>query len=215
MTNLSHTKLSEVAALVRQRAEAALAASASGRFMVAVAGPPGAGKSTSAAALAAKVPGARVVPMDGFHYDNAILDARGLRAVKGSPPTFDAAGFRALLHRLRVEGDVAIPTFDRSEDLARAGAEIVSADERILIVEGNYLLLDDPAWADLPFDMTLFLSVPEEELHRRLLARWIDLGLGEEVARQKAEGNDLPNARLVNRASRPADLTLVWPFTLD
>lgn len=215
MSQEAQPNLASIAELLQTRAREALAKSDAGRFMIAVAGPPGAGKSTLAAALAARIAGARVVPMDGFHFDNAILEARGLRPRKGAPQTFDAAGFRALLGRLRREGDVAIPTFDRTDDFARAGAEIIGEDERILIVEGNYLLLDDPAWQDLPFDMTVFLSVPEAELRDRLLRRWLDLGMDAKTAEQKAEGNDLPNARLVNAKSRPADLTISWPFSLE
>ena len=94
------------------------------RLMVAIAGPPGAGKSTVADALAIALNHrlsdhpAEVVPMDGFHYDNAILDARHLRARKGAPETFDADGFLALIRRLRTEqGDIATPVFDRNVDL--------------------------------------------------------------------------------------------------
>ena len=89
------------------------------RFTVAIAGAPGAGKSTLAATLATALGSvAMVVPMDGFHFDNAILEARGQMAVKGAPETFDVAGFSALLARLATEDAVAIPVFDRAADLA-------------------------------------------------------------------------------------------------
>ncbi|MEO8014814.1 MAG: nucleoside/nucleotide kinase family protein, partial [Polaromonas sp.] len=105
---------------------AARAAGHDGRFLCALAGPPGAGKSTLAAAVVKALgPGARAVPMDGFHYDDAVLDTLGLRARKGAPETFDVAGFAHLLHRLRAEASVAIPVFDRSLEISRAGAEIV------------------------------------------------------------------------------------------
>jgi pantothenate kinase len=129
---------------------------------------------------------------------------------KGAPETFDAGGFTHLLKRLRSAGEVAIPVFDRDADLARAGADVVGAGDRILIVEGNYLLLDRAPWSTLRplFDLTIFLATPEAELERRLIQRWRDQGLSPEAARVRAEGNDLPNARLVARHSAPADITL-------
>lgn len=194
-----------LANLIRARADGP------GRFIVALAGPPASGKSTLAESIAARLsPGARVVPMDGFHYDDRVLNARGLRARKGSPPTFDAAGFVHLIRRLRVEDEVAIPIFDRSMELARAAADIVGPQDRILIVEGNYLLLDQAPWTDLAplFDLTVFLSVPEEELVRRLTARWAHHSKTPEEALAWIAGNDLPNALTVLNDSRPADITL-------
>jgi pantothenate kinase len=182
------------------------------RFTVAVAGPPGAGKSTFAEALRARLAEAgeavAVVPMDGFHYDNAVLEARGLLARKGAPETFDAEGFRHLLERLREPGRaVAIPVFDRSIDIARAGARIVEATTRILIVEGNYLLLDEAPWRRMAalFDLRIFLETSMAELERRLVQRWIDHGHSAEAARQRALANDIPNAGRVMAARLGAD----------
>jgi pantothenate kinase len=182
-------------------------------IVIAVAGPPGAGKSTLSERLLAALPAgeAALVPMDGFHFDNAVLDATGLRNRKGAPDTFDCAGLAATLQRIRSgEGDIAVPVFDREADLARAGAAIVAADTRFVLVEGNYLLLDRAPWSELAplFDLTIFIDVPMAELERRLLARWTDLGRSEEAARAWVEGNDLPNARLVIEGSRQADI--VW-----
>ncbi|RUS58646.1 nucleoside triphosphate hydrolase [Pseudorhodobacter sp. E13] len=178
------------------------------RVLVAVAGPPGAGKSTLAEAIAAQVPGAVVVPMDGFHLDNAILDARGLRPRKGAPETFDVAGFAALLARLKAEPEVIIPRFDRARDLAVAGAAVVGPADRILIVEGNYLLLQEAPWRDLArfWDVTVQIAVPMVELEARLIARWRGFGLSEAAARARALGNDIPNARRVLEQSGPADI---------
>ena len=108
-----------------------------GRFLTALAGPPGAGKSTLAAELVAALgTEAKAVPMDGFHYDDAVLTARGARQRKGAPDTFDVQGFLHMLRRLRVEDDVAIPLFDRDLEISRAGADIVTAADRLLVVEG-------------------------------------------------------------------------------
>lgn len=181
--------------------------------MIGMAGPPAAGKSTTAQALAAAIRDAgqtaTVIPMDGFHYDDAVLETLGLRARKGSPPTFDAAGFKVLLQRLKAcEPDVAIPHFDRSLELSRAAAELVSADIRFLVIEGNYLLLDEAPWVTLGplFDMTVYLQVPLAELDRRLVARWDHFGRDREEARKWIDSNDLPNIRHVLDRSAPADV---------
>lgn len=184
-----------------------------GRFITALAGPPGAGKSTLAAAVVAALgPGARVVPMDGFHYDDAVLVARGLRSRKGAPETFDVLGFLHLMGRLRAGGEVAIPIFDRNLELSRAAADVVTDADRLLIVEGNYLLLDEAPWDALQpmFDLTVALEVPESELDRRLLDRWAHHGKTPAEARAWIDGNDLPNIRRVLQGSRPADLVVRW-----
>ena len=186
---------------------------ASERHVTAVAGPPGAGKSHVSDLLVeglnARDPGsAAVFPMDGYHYDDAILDARGWRARKGAPHTFDVGGFAAMLKRLRANTEdlIAVPVFDRSIEIARNAARFISKDVRHLIVEGNYLLLDEVPWTGLDFDTTVFLHVPMEELERRLLSRWSALE-GAELTAQMEE-NDLPNARRVVSKSRPAEFVL-------
>ena len=191
----------------------AQAAAYQGRFIAALAGPPGAGKSTLAEAVVAALgPSARVVPMDGFHYDDAILIARGQRARKGAPETFDVAGYRHLLTRLRAEDEVAIPVFDRSLELSRGSADLVTADHRILVTEGNYLLLNETPWTGLGefFDLTVMIDVPESELDRRLLDRWDFYGKTPAQARAWIDGNDMPNIRRVTQSSRPADITVRW-----
>jgi pantothenate kinase len=195
----------QLAATIRAKAQA------QGRFLTALAGPPGAGKSTLAAELVAALgQGAKAVPMDGFHYDDAVLIARGARARKGAPDTFDVAGFRHLLTRLRTEDEVAIPLFDRDLEISRAGADIVGPDDRMLIVEGNYLLLNEAPWPDLAplFDLTIWIDVPEAELDRRLMARWAHYGKNPDQARAWIDGNDMPNIRRVVAGSRLADLVI-------
>ncbi len=184
------------------------------RFLLAIAGAPGSGKSTFAeallAALEAAAPGrAALVPMDGYHFDNAVLAERGLLPRKGAPQTFDVDGLASDLARIRAGGgEVAVPVFDRTLDLARAGARVIRPDQTVVLVEGNYLLLDQPPWSGLAsvFDRTVFLPVAEAELRRRLVDRWLGHGLDPAAAAARAEGNDLPNAALVAERSRAADL---------
>ncbi|WP_127902760.1 nucleoside/nucleotide kinase family protein [Solirhodobacter olei] len=187
------------------------------RRIVAIAGAPGSGKSHVAEALVeavnARVPGrAAVLPMDGYHFDDAVLEARGSRARKGAPDTFDVGGFAAMLVRLRgnAEEEVAVPVFDRAIEIARAGARLIPRSVELIVAEGNYLLLDMPPWDRLDglFDLTVRLDVPEAMLRQRLEARWQGYGLPPGVVRTKMEENDLPNGRLVRARSRPADLVL-------
>ena len=195
----------ELAHLIRARA------TGPGRFIAALAGPPGAGKSTLAAALVQALgPGARAVPMDGFHYDDAVLAARGLRSRKGAPETFDAAGFIHLMRRLHAEDEVAIPIFDRAMELSRAAADVVTAADRLLVVEGNYLLLDESPWTDLAplFDLTVWLDLPLAVLDRRLVDRWAHFGRDPVGARAWIDGNDMPNIHRVMRGSRQADVVI-------
>ncbi len=195
----------ELAGEIRRRA------AGRGRFITALCGAPGAGKSTLAAELARILgAGARVVPMDGFHLDNPVLAARGLLARKGCPESFDAMGFVHLIRRLAAEPEVAIPIFDRGLDLARAGGDLVRAEDRLLIVEGNYLLLDADPWrlARPHYGLTVMLEVPETELERRLVRRWLDHGHDADAARARALSNDIPNARQVLRDSAAAEIIL-------
>jgi len=200
-----------------QLVQAAIArAGESQRFVIALAGPPGVGKSTLSGALVNEFnrrgEGAAIVPMDGFHFDNAVLEARGHLSRKGAPFTFDADGYAALLRRLRTEPncDIAVPVFDRALDLARAGGNIITPEHRFLIAEGNYLLLDQPGWAQMAglFDLTVMLTAGLGELRLRLIDRWLGYGLDPEQALARAQSNDIPNAELVLGKSRKADLEI-------
>lgn len=196
------------------------------RLVIALAGAPGSGKSTLAARLVQRLNAefsdrkpAIVVPMDGFHLDNAILTARNQLPVKGSPGTFDVTGFYSLLQRLsapltkdeRQDGCkevIYIPLFDRARDLARVAADEVTSSHNIIVVEGNYLLLRQSPWTSLRelFDLSVMLQVPLEVIEDRLVQRWLDHGLSHVEARQRALSNDIPNARCVLSESQQADL---------
>ncbi|MBB3311742.1 pantothenate kinase [Rhizobium sp. BK196] len=185
------------------------------RFLIAVAGPPGAGKSTMAdnlaVALKARGESAEVLPMDGFHMDNAILIERGLLARKGIPETFDVRGFLDIIRAVRrADQEVLVPVFDRSRELAIASARAISPDHRFIIVEGNYLLFSLGKWAELEgvFDFSVMLAPPIDVLEERLWDRWRGYKLTEEEASAKVYGNDLPNGRLILENRRPADITL-------
>lgn len=190
-------------------------AAGAARFIVAIAGPPGAGKSTLSEGLAEAIAAAgenvAVLPMDGFHMDNAVLAEKGMLARKGAPETFDVRSFLATLTAVRAnDGEVLVPVFDRSRELAIASARIIAPETRIVLVEGNYLLLDEAPWNRLEgaFDYAIFIDPGLDELERRLLQRWYDHGYDEETAREKAFGNDIPNARRVVASRRPSDIVI-------
>ena len=183
------------------------------RTICAIAGAPASGKSTLAERLVdrlnqAEQGSAALLPMDGFHYDDLYLVPAGLRPRKGSPETFDVGGLRHTIMRLRDndEDAVAVPVFDRDIEIARAGARMIPASVRIIVAEGNYLLLQRSPWDSLLplFDTTVLIDVPEEELRRRLRLRWEGYNLDEDQMAWKLDGNDLPNGTIVITESAPA-----------
>ena len=154
---------------------------------------------------------AALVPMDGFHLDNSVLVQLGRLFRKGAPDTFDAYGLCNAVSALAQGGrDVFLPTFDREKDQALAGHLHVRQQTKIIVLEGNYLLLDDEPWNELRpfFTGSIFLAPAIETLEHRLKCRWKGLGFSEEEADQKTYGNDMVNARLVLENSIPADLIL-------
>lgn len=183
------------------------------RFVIAVAGPPTAGKSTLAQELQqALAPSAAVLGLDAFHFDDDILAARGDRPRKGAPHTFDVGGYRRTLTELRAKpsATIAVPRFDRSLELSRNAADLVTAEHQIVITEGNYLLLDDRPWNELRplFDLTVSLTVALTTVEQRVLSRWAQHGLNAAEAQVRYETNDGPNADLVLARSSSADVHL-------
>lgn len=191
-----------------------------GRVLVAIAGPPASGKTTLASELARRLNAQKcetaVVPQDGFHLDNQVLEARGGLARKGAPFTFDGAGLVHLVRRLKERVDVAVPEFDRARDIAIAGAKIVPASADVVIIEGNYLLYDDAPWFNLApmWTLSVRLDVPMPELRARLIQRWLGHGLSSAAATRRATSNDLPNAQSVLDKALPATITIEQDGTI-
>ena len=185
------------------------------RQIVAIAGPPAAGKSTLLPILLSSLQkefGAdRVVglPMDGFHLDNVLLEQSGSITRKGAPHTFDVAGLLSLLRRLGTqESPIFAPEFDRANDLSRNCAIKIESNHDVVLLEGNYLLLDQPGWQDLNdhFDLSISIDVADDILKERLVHRWLAHGLSPDAALARASQNDLPNATTVREQSIAADI---------
>ena len=186
---------------------------ASGRRLVGIAGAPGAGKSTLAAALARLIgPRAAVVPLDGFHFADIELDRRGLRDRKGAPETFDAWGYAALLARLRGRPDhvVMAPGFERHLEQPLAGALPVGPEVDVVVTEGNYLLLDRPEWdaGRRELDEVWFIRTDDALRTERLVARHAAFGKSLPAAEAWVDRVDQANARLVEATEHRADLLL-------
>jgi pantothenate kinase len=200
------------AALARVRAVLA----GGGRRLVGLVGPPGAGKSTVAEMLQAAFPDiAQVVPMDGFHLANVELERLGRRGRKGAPDTFDAAGYLALLRRLRAQGAderVYAPEFRREIEEPIAGAIPVLPQTRLVIAEGNYLLLDDGPWREIAglLDDSWYVEVDDALRRERLAQRHERFGRSRAEAEAWVAGTDEPNARLIAASRGRARWTFRW-----
>jgi pantothenate kinase len=184
-----------------------------GRALIGIAGPPGAGKSTLAERLVTAVgPVAAWVPMDGFHLADAALDRLGLRGRKGAPETFDGWGYLALLRRLAAETDhpVWAPGFERTLEQPLAGSIPVDPGVRLVVTEGNYLLLDRPPWPQVRAALSEVWYVEAEPGVRRerLLARHVAFGKSPAEATAWMAAVDEPNARLIERGRDAADLVV-------
>ncbi|MEU3841384.1 nucleoside/nucleotide kinase family protein [Streptomyces sp. NPDC028635] len=187
------------------------------RAVLGIAGSPGAGKTTLAERLVRALngtgePWAAHVPMDGFHLADVELERLGRRDRKGAPDTFDAAGYAALLRRLRHEDEdvVYAPGFERVLEQPLAGAIPVPPAARLVVTEGNYLLLGTGGWARVraALDEVWFCELPEPERVRRLIARHEEFGKGHEEAVAWVRGTDQRNADLVAATRDRADLVI-------
>jgi pantothenate kinase len=185
----------------------------SGRRLVGITGAPGTGKSTVAAAVvAAMAPDAALVPMDGFHLANNELRRLGRAARKGAPDTFDAAGYVALLRRLRSVEDAIVyaPAFHREIEEALAGSLPIHRDVPLIVTEGNYLLLDTQPWVVIRelLDEVWFVEQDDELRIERLIARHIAYGKEPDAARAWVLGSDQRNAELIASTRHRADLVV-------
>ena len=191
--------------------------SAGRRIAIGIAGGPGVGKSTLAAELVillnATHPGsAALVPMDGFHMKHAKLETMGQTDYKGAPHTFEGAEFVNFLHHLKAAtGPVSGPGYSRKIEDTVDDAFTVAPEVRVLVVEGNYLLLTEGPWAGVKalLDYSVFINVPRELVRSRLMKRHAEEGLfTEERNRAHIERNDLPNYDLVCRSQDRADVVI-------
>ncbi len=200
--------LAEIAEIV-ERMRGAHPASA--RLIVGLAGAPGAGKSTAAAALAARLLDAVVLPMDGFHFPQAELVRLGRRERMGAPDTFDVDAFVTLLEHLRsVAGSgttVLAPGFDRRVEEPVPGAIELLPERRTVIVEGNYLLMREGGWQRVAplLDLSVAVVLDETTRHARLIARHIAFGKTPDAARAWALGPDERNAAAIAATLQHAD----------
>ncbi|MFJ8604378.1 nucleoside/nucleotide kinase family protein [Streptomyces shenzhenensis] len=198
-------------------ARALALAGAGRRTLLGIVGAPGSGKSTLASHLAAALgpDTAVVVPMDGFHLANSELERLGRRQRKGAPDTFDAAGYTALLRRLREPTGECVyaPRFHREFEEAVAGAIPVPAGTPLVITEGNYLLLDDGPWAGVKalLDEAWYLATDEETRLDRLIRRHVAYGKSPAEARAWSLGTDQRNADLIAATQDRADLVFAPP----
>ena len=195
-------------------ARAAALAEPGRRYLLGIAGGPAAGKSTLAADLAQALgpQTAVVVPLDGFHLAQSVLAERQLTAVKGALETFDLAGFLHLLRRLRGPTDEVVyaPTFRRELEEPIAGAIAVPPAVPLVIVEGNYLLVEDAGWGQVRplLDQVWFLAPPEDLRTDRLIARHRSFGRDEASARARAAGSDQANADIIGPSGKRADVLI-------
>jgi pantothenate kinase len=184
----------------------------SGRLLIGVAGAPGAGKSTLATELVGKLDDAVMVPMDGFHLANVELRRLGRADRKGAPDTFDAAGYAELLRRLKTDTDEMIyaPTFDHVLNEPIAGSIPVPPQTRVIVTEGNYLLLATEPWDRIGslLDLSVYLAADDIERVGGLISRQRAKGLDEAAARDWVLRSDEANARLVAATADRADLLL-------
>jgi pantothenate kinase len=184
------------------------------RRLLGLVGAPGSGKSTLARALEQALTGrAQVVPMDGFHLAQVELQRLGRAERKGAPDTFDSAGYVALLRRLRGQRAneiVYAPEFRREIEEPVAGAIAVLPQTRLVITEGNYLLLQEDAWAEVAplLDEVWFVEVDDALRVERLVRRHQQFGRSAAQARAWVAQTDEPNARRIAATRERAHRTI-------
>ena len=222
MTSMTSGERPTTLATLAARARDLVARVTGGRAVLGITGAPGAGKTTLVEALLAELadnpPSGMTgewvahVPMDGYHLSDAQLDRLGLRDRKGAPETFDAAGYAALLERVRTETaeTVFAPGFERLLEQPIAAALAVPAAARLVVTEGNYLLLDEAPWRRVraAMDEVWYCDLDEPTRLGRLVARHVEFGKEPAAAAAWVDRVDQANAALVAGTRARADLVV-------
>jgi pantothenate kinase len=211
MTQLPVTELDGLADAIRGKV-----ANGTRRYLIGLAGAPGSGKSTAAAQLGEVLGGelAVVVPMDGFHLAQNLIEGTPLQDRRGAPDTFDVGGYLNLLRRLRANEEPVIyaPSFRRPLEDPIAAAIAIPQDVPVVITEGNYLLLDRSGWGEIRalLDETWYVIVPDEIRVSRLVQRHIGSGKSGADATAWVNGPDAANTLLIESTRDNADGVLEW-----
>ena len=154
---------------------------------------------------------ASLLSMDGFHYDNKILKNKNMLDKKGSYKSFDVIGFLSCIKVLKqAKYNISVPIFDRKKDITIANTKIIKKNTKIVLIEGNYLLLNKKYWQKISsfLDISIFLDVDMKTLKQRAINRWIYYGLKQKEAKKRVINNDMKNTKIMRKYSKKANFIL-------